>query len=134
MTAATSQRQALEAAIDAAEHYMRALKLTNTARDKQKLDAKCKELLEKAEKIKDAKNWQQAAGIGDHNILKLTEPLSTRKLTTREEIILLEGAKLNGFLFPPWTTAPDPEEFELENGEELFRQVTVNKCRMPLLF
>ncbi|KAL1884683.1 cysteine protease [Paecilomyces lecythidis] len=126
VTAATSQRQALEAAIDAAEHYMRALKLTNTARDKQKLDAKCKELLEKAEKIKDAKNWQQAAGIGDHNILKLTEPVSTRKLTTREEIILLEGAKLNGFLFPPWTTAPDPEEFELENGEELFRQVTLS--------
>ncbi|KAJ9408154.1 hypothetical protein DTO045G8_4011 [Paecilomyces variotii] len=121
VASATSQRLALEAAIDAAEHYMKALKLTSAPREKQKLDAKCKELLEKAEKIKDAKNWQQAAGIGEHDILRLTEPVSTRKLTTREEIILLEGAKLNGFLFPPWTTAPGPEEFELENGEELFK-------------
>lgn len=87
MASATSQRLALEAAIDAAEHYMKALKLTSAPREKQKLDAKCKELLEKAEKIKDAKNWQQAAGIGEHDILRLTEPVSTRKLTDRKSVV-----------------------------------------------
>jgi calpain-7 len=53
-------------------------------------------------------------------LVRLKEPLSCRKLTTREEIILLEGAKLNGFIFPPWTTDPDLEEFDLGNGDGIF--------------
>ncbi|KAL2002614.1 hypothetical protein VTN02DRAFT_6376 [Thermoascus thermophilus] len=120
VTTATSQRQALEAAIDAAECYMKALKLASTKDDKQQLDLKCKEWLTRAEQIKKAKTWQPAARGDTQRRSRLTEPVSTRKLSTREEIILLEGAKLNGFLFPPWTTPPDPEEFELDYREGPF--------------
>lgn len=117
----------MEAAIDAAECYMKALKLASTKDDKQQLDLKCKEWLTRAEQIKKAKTWQPAARADTKRRSQLTEPVSTRKLSTREEIILLEGAKLNGFLFPPWTTPPDPEEFELDYREGLFVYVQIFK-------
>ncbi|KAJ5897252.1 hypothetical protein N7504_007540 [Penicillium tannophilum] len=110
---ATSQKAALEAAIDAAEHYMRALNLAS-AEDKKILDSKCKELLTRAEKIKAAEDWQSAARA--RSITGLRAPASKRKLTTREEIIILEGAKLNGFIFPPWKSSPSPQEFVIDEG------------------
>ncbi|THC90724.1 hypothetical protein EYZ11_009812 [Aspergillus tanneri] len=115
VSAASSQGQALEAAIDAAEHYMKALKLATVPKDQQTLDAKCKEWLTRAEKIKDAIDWRTAVRPKDRNIPR--SPKSTRKLTTREEIILLEGAKLNGFIFPPWSSSPDSNEFKQEDGK-----------------
>ena len=111
---------------------MRALKLTTNQKDKQKLDAKCKELLTRAEKIKQAKHWQSAIGGGDSNALRLQGPASTRKLTILEEIILLEGAKLNGFVFPPWVSSPSAEDFELGSGRELFTYVLTTDS-YPLL-
>lgn len=110
----------MEAAIEAAEHYMKALRLAASPKDKQALDAKCKEWLTRAENIKGVKNWQSATPASGNGPHKLQSPVSTRKLTTREEIILLEGAKLNGFIFPPWVGPPKPEEFQREEGEELF--------------
>lgn len=87
---------------------MKALRLATVQKDKQSLDAKCKEWLNRAERIKEATDWQSAARGQARASRSL---VSTRKLTTREEIILLEGAKLHGFIFPPWTRAPDPSEF-----------------------
>ncbi|KAJ5921685.1 hypothetical protein N7454_009159 [Penicillium verhagenii] len=110
---ATSQKAALEAAINAAEHYMRALNLAS-AQDKKILDSKCKELITRAEKIKVAGNWQSVARA--RSIPGLRAPSSERKLTTREEIIILEGAKLNGFIFPPWKGPPPPQEFLVDEG------------------
>ncbi|KAJ6000426.1 hypothetical protein N7481_000835, partial [Penicillium waksmanii] len=109
ITAATSQKAALAAAIDAAEHYMRALRLASP-NDKKNLDSKCKELITRAEAIKSATDWRSAAQPKAATP-KLRLPTSTRKLTTREEIIILEGAKLNGFIFPPWSRPPAPTEF-----------------------
>jgi calpain-7 len=123
VSTAASQRQALEAAIDAAENYMKALKIASSPKEKQTLDAKCKELLAKAERIKDAKVWNPPRSHSKNPVPPLKEPKSSRKLSTREEIILLEGAKLNGFLFPPWTGPPDPKEFELSNGKTKFMYV-----------
>jgi hypothetical protein len=101
----------LEAAINAAEYYMKALRLASPD-DKKQLDAKCKELLSKAEKIKAAADWQSVARAGPQKLFpSLRPPASTRKLTTREEIIILEGAKLNGYIFPPWSRAPLQDEF-----------------------
>lgn len=104
----------MEAAIDAAEHYMKALRLA-PATEKTTLDAKCKDLLTRAEKIKGATDWQSAAWGESRKGLR--PPTSKRKLTTREEIITLEGAKLNGFKFPPWQRPPAPEEFELPDNQ-----------------
>ncbi|KAL8953280.1 MAG: hypothetical protein Q9222_000846 [Ikaeria aurantiellina] len=52
----------------------------------------------------------------------LREPVSTRALSTREKIILLEGSKLNGSRFPPWETAPKASDFDLEDNEPLFSE------------
>ncbi|KAL2863903.1 calpain-like protease PalBory [Aspergillus lucknowensis] len=120
VTAAASQPQALEAAIDAAEHYMKALSLAISSKDRNVLDAKCKEWLTRAEKIKEAEDWRSAAHSRDNRSTSWTL-VSTRQLTTREEIIILEGAKLNGFIFPPWKVEPEIEEFNKgADGEELF--------------
>ncbi|KAI9682483.1 MAG: cysteine protease [Trizodia sp. TS-e1964] len=45
---------------------------------------------------------------------------SSRKLSTREKIILLESSKLNDYIFPPWDSPPYHDEFELENGKDQF--------------
>ncbi|KAL1970516.1 hypothetical protein VTN77DRAFT_4160 [Rasamsonia byssochlamydoides] len=135
ISTATSQSQALEAAIDAAENYMKALKLASSPKEKKMLDAKCKELLTKAEQIKDAKVWKPTRLDSKNFVPPLKEPKSTRKLSTREEIILLEGAKLNGFLFPPWTGAPNPKEFELEHGGTKFidkPDLTLSSCQQEV--
>lgn len=93
---------------------MKALRLAPTD-DKKQLDTKCKELLTRAEKIKSAADWQSVAR--QKAVHKLRHPISTRKLTTREEIIILEGAKLNDFIFPPWDRQPLPSEFALSDGQ-----------------
>lgn len=93
---------------------MRALRLA-PAGDKKKIDTKCKELLTRAERIKSAADWQSVAR--QKAISKLPHPTSKRKLTTREEIIILGGAKLNGFIFPPWDRQPLQSEFAAGDGQ-----------------
>jgi len=92
---------------------MKALRLA-PADDNKELDSKCKELLTRAEKIKAAANWQSVAR---QTVTSLRPPTSKRKLTTREEIIILEGAKLNGFIFPPWDREPLRSEFVTSDGQ-----------------
>ena len=41
----------------------------------------------------------------------LQEPVSKRELTTREKILVLEGSRLRGSIFPPWVTSPSESEF-----------------------
>lgn len=112
-------RAQLDAAINAAELYMQALRLADNLDDKERLDTKTKGLIFKAEQIK------KLGEDGDRHATPMSRsrvehPVSSRKLTTRENIILLEGSKLNGTLFKPWTTAPLPSEFELPNDRSLF--------------
>lgn len=107
---------------------MKALKLSSTTKDRQILDAKCKDLLTRAEKIKEAKDWLPAErGVGNLSYAQRPRsraPVSTRKLATREEIILLEGAKLHGYIFPPWVATPGLEEFQIEGAGSLYRYVS----------
>ncbi|RDW70838.1 calpain-like protease PalBory [Aspergillus mulundensis] len=118
VSVASSQQQALDAAIDVAEHYMSALAVTTSSTDKTLLDAKFKEWLTRAEQIKGAEDWRAAARTRRSG---LWTPASTRKLTNREEILLLEASKLNGFKFPPWAKEPSNEEFNIgTDGDELF--------------
>lgn len=51
---------------------------------------------------------------------KLKEPVPTRALSTREQIIILEASKLHGCRFPPWKTIPKAEEFALGEDQSLF--------------
>jgi len=53
-------------------------------------------------------------------VRKLTPPISTRKLTKKEGIILWGASIVNGFKCPPWEKNPASSEFALEPGAELF--------------
>ena len=121
---AKTREDALEAAITAAESYMQALRLTDDAAKKKDLDASCRDYLDRAEKIKNDADWRRAirppATASDPF---LTRPVCARPLTTKEKIIVLEGSKLNGFVFPPWKEDPKPGEFELPDGAEPFEDV-----------
>lgn len=117
--AGNSHNVQLENAISAAELYMQALRLADDPITRKRLDLKTKELILKAEECKKlsdslvtdpkAATWSSAE-----------YPTCKRKLTTRESIILLEGSKLNGALFKPWTTTPSADEFEVKHGQNLF--------------
>lgn len=121
----SSTNATLKATIDAAELYMQALKLADSPLDRKRIDAKCKELINRAE---DLKSRQDITPNGKSEVPLLKPPFSPRKLTTRENIILLEGSKLNGFIFKPWDKEPTDEEFALKDGEEPF----VDAPELPL--
>lgn len=117
----SSTKAALEATIKSAELYFQALSLTEKPSDRKRIDSRCKELLAKAESLKEA---QDASPKPPNKSVVLKVPSSTRKLTTRENIIILEGSKLNGFVFKPWIDVPASEEFKLDQGEVPFTDVT----------
>jgi calpain-7 len=104
---------ALSATIASAELYMRALEIASNKDDRKRLEAKFNDLIKKADHLK---SCQDLSKKRDTNV----QPVSKRKLTTRENIILLEGSKLNGFIFKQWEKPPLNEEFEFQNGEQLF--------------
>lgn len=115
--------------LDAAERYICELKLTSEVGKKNALNENCQSLLEETERIK-------AAQREGNRSIKTTmlcampdigstpkEPLSMRDLSTREQITLLEGSKLHGCIFPPWTKLPSAIEFEPQAGEPLYQCV-----------
>ncbi|KAK5199331.1 cysteine protease [Exophiala xenobiotica] len=116
----SSTNAQLEATIKSAELYLQALRLVDKPSDRKRLDAKCKELLGQAEKLKQRQDGLSKSISKAQPKEALKVPLSSRKLTTRENIIILEGSKLNGFIFKPWTTAPSADEFSLQDGQEPF--------------
>ena len=104
---------------------MKAIKLTSSELDRTRLHGKCKQLLARAEEIKKSETW--APKKANESILKA--PSSERPTTTTEKIILLEGSKLHGFIFPPWEAEPDdsifnddePYTYVFENNFEFFQ-------------
>lgn len=133
-----SKDEALEVAIKAAETSMRALKLAKEPSEKSQLSTRVKRLLDEAERIKISTDWRQvvrssssttSTGNGsiptNVRVRTLKEPHSTRKLPNQEQILLYKASYLHGFKFPPWTTPPAPDEFELKEGEELFTYVSL---------
>lgn len=106
----------MKAAIAAAELYMKATGLASNDLDKTRLRGKCKQLLSRAEEIKKAKKW-----VPVKTDLALKAPISQRAISRKEELILLEGSKLHGFIFPPWKGDPDDSIFEEEiNGSPYY--------------
>ncbi|GAB1743442.1 hypothetical protein NU219Hw_g9271t1 [Hortaea werneckii] len=132
----TSRDEALEIAIKAAETSMQALKLSTDPNEKALLSTRFNQLLQEAEKIKFNPNWRQelkestSSSVDQHGdsrtsppanrARRLREPKSSRQLPNREQILLLKAGYLNGFKFPPWSNPPDPNEFELKDGESLY--------------
>lgn len=116
------QDASLASCIRAVELYMKALGLADNASDRKRIDGKCKELLSRAERIKNASTVMPRTAPSSATLRSSNSvpPMSSRDLSTREKIVLLEGAKLNGFVFKAWEGPPSPDEFALSDGEELF--------------
>lgn len=53
-------------------------------------------------------------------IHRLAEPNSTRKRSTREDIILFKASMVNGFKCPPWDKSPLSSEFLAQEDAEFF--------------
>jgi calpain-7 len=98
---------------------MKAIKLARNESERARLKTKCMKVLARAEEIKKLKEWSLLAKKTE--IMKadtvLGVPLSSRTLTTTEQVILLEGSKLHGMKFPPWTGKPNDTFFDLTDGE-----------------
>jgi calpain-7 len=54
------------------------------------------------------------------HIHRLTEPVSTRKRSKKEDIILLKASVVNGFKCPPWDKNPATTDFTPQDGQALF--------------
>ncbi|KAL6709508.1 cysteine protease [Coniothyrium glycines] len=50
------------------------------------------------------------------HIRRLAEPVSSRKRSKKEEIILLKASMVNGFKCPPWDKSPSTSEFVSQEG------------------
>jgi calpain-7 len=92
---------------------MKAVKLASNEQERTRLRGKCKQLLARAEYIKKSDTWSPKTT--NNSVLKV--PASERAITTTEKIILLEGSKLHGFIFPPWEADPDESIF---NDDKLY--------------
>ncbi|SMR63707.1 unnamed protein product [Zymoseptoria tritici ST99CH_3D1] len=110
----------------AAEKSMKALSLVTDPDEKRKYSARVKQYMHDAERIKNGEDWTAVISPGKANapdsgkVRLLKEPRNSRKLPTKEQIILLKAGFLNGVKFPLWTNAPDQSEFERAPGEDLF--------------
>jgi calpain-7 len=114
----STKEEALESAILATEIYMKAIKLASSESEKTRLKTKCMRLLARAEEIKQQKVWMLPVEERDNqqNGKVMEVLLSTRTLCTREKVILLEGSKLHGLVFPQWTSAPSGVLFDSTDG------------------
>lgn len=97
---------------------MAAMKLASSPTEKKTLDQHCRRYVQLAESLKTTSTWHPPQS---QTVAELKVPESNRELTKREQIILLEGSKLNGFIFPPWKAPPEPAEFELADGMQPFK-------------
>ncbi|KAF1956671.1 calpain-like protease palB/rim-13 [Byssothecium circinans] len=55
------------------------------------------------------------------HIRRLAEPVSSRPLTTKEQIILLKASAVNGFKCAPWDKFPTSSDFALGHDQLLFK-------------
>ena len=99
---------------------MKCSKLASNDHERKRLRDKCIELLSRAEDIKKAPVWSPKV----YKEVNLKVPRSERAISRREEILLLEGSKLHGFIFPPWTTDPADAVFdEMLDGSQYYKLV-----------
>lgn len=86
---------------------MKVSKQVTGGAEKARINRRCNALMLKAEEIKKSSTWP----IKPLAIFSKA-PVSERPLSKHEELLLLEGSRLHGFIFPRWTSEPDDSIFE----------------------
>jgi hypothetical protein len=107
-----SGKEALNHAIAAAEHYMKAAKESTSPVDKKRLNKKCQDLVLKAESLKMSSRVTTDSVSNVERRLKL--PRQVRQIPTSEKSMLYRNSRLHGNIFPPWESDPDPACFQGE--------------------
>ncbi|MCJ1283751.1 cysteine protease [Xylographa opegraphella] len=120
---AVGWKDAYDVILVAVEDCLQVLKLTEDKKKKKELEEKCNKLLDQAHHIKNSEQWTPKQGMtvelcqSHAHAMVPKQPVSTRVLSKREQIIILKGSKLHGCIYPEWTGSPLPEEFDLKAGE-----------------
>lgn len=139
----SSRDEALETALQAAQSSLDALRLTSDAGEKSQFSAQAKQLMDVADAIKRRADWQSlvqqsgtagrvsASTASSAKVKHLKEPVNSRELSTREQIIEMKATMLNNEKFPRWTGPPSPSEFERKDGEDLFLYVKLHCWPLP---
>ena len=137
---ASSRSEALDIAIKAADTSLRALEFVRDPAKKAQCRTRAEQYMREAERIKNSTEWQaDLASLSLHpeayvvkantpspaqadskQVRILEEPINSRKLPTKEKIIVVKAGFLNEVKFPEWTGDPSPKEFELADGDDLF--------------
>ena len=123
-----SEDTIMESLINDAQRCMEEIRISSDSRRRESLKRKFHNLLNQAEKLKVEQHFIASTCHEETSVKcstfgqtpKSEPPLSTRTLSTREKIILLEGSKLYGAVFPPWNTAPCVTDFEPDADGTLF--------------
>lgn len=100
LAVATTGREGLDYAIQAAELYMRAASNAPKKQDAARFRRRCKELIAYAEKLKTQLSKKHTAENGTD--------------------ILQKASLLHGNEFQPWEKNPSEAEFQREAGQQLF--------------
>ncbi|KAI9740750.1 MAG: cysteine protease [Claussenomyces sp. TS43310] len=120
---ALSREEALQSAIAATQMYMTAIKVSSNESERKRLKERSMRVLERAERIKRNESWMVPSYIDSRDVRKNRldkVPQSSRTLSAREEILLLESSKLHGLVFPRWMEDPPDDLFERKVGTGLF--------------
>lgn len=126
MTDKPDDGDALNSAIAAAEQAFKSFKLSTDPDQRARLNTEIKVLLDKAERLKNAAPSSTSFQPVAKAITKtkcLVAPVSTRKQTNAESILVLKSSLLRDCKFPPWKAVPDASYFDLDDGEPLFTYV-----------
>ncbi|KAI9885216.1 MAG: ADP/ATP carrier protein [Watsoniomyces obsoletus] len=131
-----STQRDLDLSIRSSELLLEAVQLAGCDAERIRLRKKCQALLNQAERIKKILRERESNGgttppritpplplpgsISKGTVLVPKSMMAQKKLSTKEQVILLKSSKLNGFVFPPWTSAPESAEFSLPLTKEKF--------------
>lgn len=100
---APSKQVALELVLAEVDKSMARLTISKDRTER----AHATRLIDRAEHIKTSHFWRSPPPLSEE------EPISRRKLTTAEKIIVLKASYINGGKYPPWQTNPTAADFEL---------------------
>ncbi|KAI9894060.1 MAG: cysteine protease [Vezdaea aestivalis] len=105
----------------AADLYIKSMSKITTKQDALRLKHKIETALAHAENLKAEALSQEPQDQSEGRARWVQRaPLASEPATRKEQIILLKGSKLNGFIFPPWQVIPSSDDFEPGRGGSLF--------------
>lgn len=126
--ARSTDREALNHAITAADLYMKAAHEAISPTDRSRLRRKCAGLISLAEKLKSSPKTASPS-LAQPTVATITSTSNpschVRHVPSNERTILLRSSRLHGNIFPPWQAEPGVDNFSLSQGQKVFSYVCI---------